>query len=59
MLETRMSAKKLAISCIEFSDRYTKQEIKEVYKMLQNDKRVGIRTRNELLNSLRKIYKSC
>lgn len=58
MLETRISAKRLASSCIEFPDRYTKHEIKDVYEMLKNDKRIEIKTRNELLNSLRKIYKS-
>lgn len=52
------SAMKHAISIIRYSQSYTKEEVKEAYTLLVNDKRVEARKKNILLDQLRKIYKN-
>jgi len=46
-----------ALSMINTPDMYTKEEIKEVYNNLSNDKRLSNQTRITLLNGLMKVYK--
>ena len=58
LLKENKSAMKHAISIIAYSEPYTKEEVKKAYILLANDKRVEARTKNVLLDQLRRIYKN-
>jgi len=46
-----------AINIINNPDFYTKEEIKALYELIPLDSRLSQKTRVELLNGLRKVYK--
>ncbi len=58
MLEKRFSSLKVAESCVNYSDLYTKDEIVFIYTSLKNDNRVNAEKKNGVLDKLRKIYKN-
>ena len=55
--EKHYSPRERAINIIELPFFYSKEDIQTVYEQVKNDNRLSLKTKNDLLDKLRRIYK--
>lgn len=56
--KSALNTSNVIISKFNYGDELTKEEVKYAYEKIANDKRISLAKRNEVLNKLKRIYKS-